>query len=598
MAAPIGGLSNAKWRDDKAVQEINAEHADKRLANVLAEQEKKNKGNNDPLAYVHSGVENRMELWDRRNLGKLFRKARGTYETTPKHMARIPDRSPMHSGAVPPKHTKEEYERAHNFYQDHYDTLQHKELAKRLLVEEEKPAWQSRLEKSLMSPTKADTTTVLEKSVETRFTQDSVEIQLRRAEKWVARPLGPRPDCPWRIVACVADVGMGFSGAANLAGALDDLAEVSALCVPGRLHRGDEDVGDGPEPEYEKKEDEDPLQRFSVVTNEPKPEQSELRKWARDAHDALHALGFFEDERPWMLYGHGVGAVLAYELVRRIISVDEDIRSPLLPRRLVVSGCPPPSLFGGPLGPPPADHPPPESTAPIPLPLGKRDDIALLFYACRLRAGRDPNEQPPLSDDDRDEEPPPEHLEQWQAVQWPEVQRLRRRRALNQYRLQDLPGPLKESAALRRVAAKGVRRDYRLLESHVHDADWPLKIPITALAGEHDRSVSDEHLREWETETARDFQFRRVLGGSSYPREPAGISSLADLLRGACEEFREEADSSDDERKRVVPEPGPWSLADYYPESDVEEEEPVEAKEGFEAMLAASEKARKQLQLR
>ena len=71
-----------------------------------------------------------------------------------------------------------------------------------------------------------------------------------------------------------------------------------------------------------------------------------------------------------------------------------------------------------------------------------------------------------LYDDDRDEEPPPEHLEQWQAVQWPEVQRLRRRRALNQYRLQDLPGPLKESAALRRVAAKGVRRDYRLLESY------------------------------------------------------------------------------------------------------------------------------------
>ena len=48
MAAPIGGLSNAKWRDDLAVQEINAEHADKRLANVLAEQEKKNKQSNDP----------------------------------------------------------------------------------------------------------------------------------------------------------------------------------------------------------------------------------------------------------------------------------------------------------------------------------------------------------------------------------------------------------------------------------------------------------------------------------------------------------------------------------------------------------------------
>ena len=42
----------------------------------------------------------------------------------------------------------------------------------------------------------------------------------------------------------------------------------------------------------------------------------------------------------------------------------------------------------------------------------------------------------------------------------------------------------------------------------------------------------------------------------------------------------------------------PTIYADYYPESDVEEEETVEEKQGFEAMLAASEKARKQLQLR
>ena len=47
-----------------------------------------------------------------------------------------------------------------------------------------------------------------------------------------------------------------------------------------------------------------------------------------------------------------------------------------------------------------------------------------------------------------------------------------------------------------------------------------------------------------------------------------------------------------------MPEPGAGSLAGCYPESDVEEEEPVEAKEGFEALLATSEKARKQLQLR
>ena len=84
--------------------------------------------------------------------------------------------------------------KGHN-YQDHYDTLQHKELAKRLLVEDEKPAWQSRLEKSLMSPTKAIPRWIRSRRVWKRGSQDSVEIQLRRAEKWVARPLGPRPDC-------------------------------------------------------------------------------------------------------------------------------------------------------------------------------------------------------------------------------------------------------------------------------------------------------------------------------------------------------------------------------------------------------------------
>ena len=56
----------------------------------------------------------------------------------------------------------------------------------------------------------------------------------------VAGP-GPRPDCPWRI-GVRRRRGHGVFGAANLAGALDDLAEVSALCVPGRLHRGDEDA--------------------------------------------------------------------------------------------------------------------------------------------------------------------------------------------------------------------------------------------------------------------------------------------------------------------------------------------------------------------
>ena len=86
-------------------QEINAEHANKRLANVLAEQEKKNKGANDPLAYVHSGVENRMELWDRRNLGVIpglearIRRPRSLGRTRPKPMP-VGGATKTHEGGI------------------------------------------------------------------------------------------------------------------------------------------------------------------------------------------------------------------------------------------------------------------------------------------------------------------------------------------------------------------------------------------------------------------------------------------------------------------------------------------------------------------
>ena len=71
-------------------------------------------------------------------------------------------------------------------------------------------------------------------------------------------------------------------------------------------------------------------------------------------------------------------------------------------------------------------------------------------------------------------------------VQWPRLQRLARRKALREYRISELPAPLRENAALRQVAARHARRDARLLEAHVHEAEWPLKLPITALAGAGD----------------------------------------------------------------------------------------------------------------
>ena len=168
-------LSNEKWRDDKALAQINEASADKRLAKVFEKAHQES--STDPLGYVHSAVENRMERWDRVSLGRFFRKARSEYETTDAHMARIPERSPKHAIAVPPTHTPEDYARRKSFYQDHYDTLQHKELAKRLLVEDQKPAWQLRLERQLGQASLQEDTVqaTLEQSIETRFTRDSAE---------------------------------------------------------------------------------------------------------------------------------------------------------------------------------------------------------------------------------------------------------------------------------------------------------------------------------------------------------------------------------------------------------------------------------------
>ena len=65
---------------------------------------KKNKQSNDPLAYVHSGWRIGWSCGIGGIWGKLFRKARGTYQTTPVHMGRIPDRGPMHSGGATKTH--------------------------------------------------------------------------------------------------------------------------------------------------------------------------------------------------------------------------------------------------------------------------------------------------------------------------------------------------------------------------------------------------------------------------------------------------------------------------------------------------------------
>lgn len=212
-----------------------------------------------------------------------------------------------------------------------------------------------------------------ESSIATRFTMDREEAGYRDAEKWVTRPLGPQPRSPWRVVVCVADLGLGYNTVAVFAGALKGMAEVTSIVLPGRLHRASEprcplsmdairlaeeakeraesyeppdDANDAtqrprlfsddcesqarslPPPGFgflplppQKKSNHSasqasrPRATSSLGTNEDPT--TELGVFGVDARNALAALGFFDgdDQRPWMIYGHGLGAIVAYNIV-------------------------------------------------------------------------------------------------------------------------------------------------------------------------------------------------------------------------------------------------------------------------------------------
>ena len=265
--------------------------------------------------YDHSDLENRMERWDRRSKGSLFREARSRYRPTREAMGRLERRGKPHPGVMPEVHDEKDYARRAIFYEDMHRTLHHRALAEKLLVEDGPPP----SNELMVAPPSIE-----DESVETRFTVDPREAALRRAERWVARPLGPQPRAPWRVVVLVADCGLGYA-AAELAGSLEGVAEVSALCPPGRGHRAAEGVGEGPEVKYpdeavvltEEEKREARRKSFLAAGTDgeaaAKP-KTDLQIWGAEARDALYDLGFFRDPRPWLLIGHGLGAIVAHQL--------------------------------------------------------------------------------------------------------------------------------------------------------------------------------------------------------------------------------------------------------------------------------------------
>jgi surfactin synthase thioesterase subunit len=89
---------------------------------------------------------------------------------------------------------------------------------------------------------------------------------------------------------------------------LDGEAEIVAICRPGREHRADE----------------------------PAPTIGELIEGSTDAIASLVA----RDGRPYCLFGHSLGALVAFEVCRRL-----SVSGGVAPQHFVASGCSAPSLL-------------------------------------------------------------------------------------------------------------------------------------------------------------------------------------------------------------------------------------------------------------
>jgi surfactin synthase thioesterase subunit len=108
-------------------------------------------------------------------------------------------------------------------------------------------------------------------------------------------------------IFCVPHAGGSPRAFLDWQAGLGDDAEIVAICRPGREHRA----------------------------AEPAPTIGELIDGAAAAITALVS----QDDRPCYLFGHSLGALVAFEVCRRLTG------SPIAPRHFIASGCGAPSLL-------------------------------------------------------------------------------------------------------------------------------------------------------------------------------------------------------------------------------------------------------------
>lgn len=106
-----------------------------------------------------------------------------------------------------------------------------------------------------------------------------------------------------------------------------------------------------------------------------------------------------------------------------------------------------------------------------------------------------------------------------------------------QVRYGGIPAPILENPEVLELLLPALRADVEALERYVHLPGEPLRCPVVALGGTHDRLVSQDHLAAWAPETSGPFRIVTFPGDHFYfqPDPSSLLGCVADALMGAVE---------------------------------------------------------------
>lgn len=95
------------------------------------------------------------------------------------------------------------------------------------------------------------------------------------------------------------------------------------------------------------------------------------------------------------------------------------------------------------------------------------------------------------------------------------------------------PEQLLAQPSLLKIFLPALRADFTLLDSYTHADHEPLPLPITAIGGSQDHTVTTDELSGWRAHTTRGFEQIELEGGHFLPREPE--SGLLEVLLDLAE---------------------------------------------------------------